>query len=186
MSYHSDLPGINFSNLLPDSWHENVTFSTYPSVKIRRRSLSGGDSGIHSELVQATETWRRGSGRYDTVFVRERGGSQTISTGGLTVARARLFFSFSFGGKFHECALVTNYLCSSSQDPNTGMWTVRRGRHPESRIVPLAQILCAAHLIPVYGTKKVPVNHHASETLNKYTSFYVNKYIDYDSFELAG
>lgn len=161
-------------------------FSTYPSVRIRHHDPSSDDSKMHSELVRATETWRGGPSRYDTVFVRERAGSQTISTGGLTVARVKLFFSFSFAGKLHECALVTNYICSSSRDPNTGMWTVQQGRHLESFIIPLAQILHATHLIPVYGTKRVPVHHQPSQTLDKFNSFYVNKYIDYESFELAG
>ncbi len=185
MSYHSDIPYVNFAHPLPNSWHENVPLSTYPSVKIRRRALSSGGSEERSELVRATETWRKGPGRFDTVFVQERPGTQTISSGGLSVARVRLFFLFFFAGKFHQCAFVTNYQLDTSQDPDTGMWIARRGRHPQSRVIPLTQILRAAHLIPVYGTKRVPKGHSASETLDKYATFYVNKYIDYDSFELA-
>ncbi len=92
MSDHSDIPYVNFLCPLSLSWHKNVTFSIYPSVKIWCHTLSSSDKAEHSELVQATDIWRGGPGWFDTVFVQEQSGPQTINSGGLTVAHARLFF----------------------------------------------------------------------------------------------
>lgn len=53
-----------------------------------------GISGMRSKRIRAVNTWRHGNGRYDCMFVN----TDPLQPGmcGLDVARARLFFSFTF------------------------------------------------------------------------------------------
>ena len=73
-------------------------------------------------------------------------------------------------------------------DPVTGMWVVFpdavQGRHKRS-VFHLDSFLCAAHLIPVFGTHKVPRDFHFSYSLDSFKAYYVNKYIDHHANEVA-
>lgn len=142
---------------------------------------------MKKERIRAVDSWRKGPGRYDTVFVKERPDVETISNG-LLIARARLFFSFEFKGSRHECALVNDYVyCGSHVDFDTGMWMVKpimRGPRRELRIIPLTQIYRAAHLLPVYGhQRKTAVSASSAQALDNFNIFYVSKFIDYHAFE---
>ncbi len=52
-------------------------------------------------------------------------------------------------------------------------------------IIPISQILRTAHLIPVYDGEPIPHKFLFTDTLDHYTEFYVNKFIDQHTFELA-
>lgn len=68
------------------------------------------------------------------------------------------------------------------------MWVVEptiSGSKPVVAVVPICKILRAAHLIPVYHEQGIPDGLEPSGTLDHFTKFYVNKYIDYHAFELA-
>ncbi|EKM73863.1 hypothetical protein AGABI1DRAFT_17991, partial [Agaricus bisporus var. burnettii JB137-S8] len=99
----------------------------YPSVVARFYAPSDG-LGLHgfkSERIRAVSTWRNQGARYDTVFVKGKPGSNTISTG-LTIARVRRFFSFTFNDQIHECGLVNEYhFVGTGPDEETGMWIVQ-------------------------------------------------------------
>ena len=45
-------------------------------------------------------------------------------------------------------------------------------------------ILHGAHLIPIFGQDFVPEGLHFSDTLDAFTVFYVNKFIDHHAFEI--
>lgn len=168
-----------------------LCFTTYPSVCARFHAPSD-PSGLHEmmkERVRAVASWRNGPARYDTVFVKEQEGADSISNG-LTIARTRFFFSFTLNEQRHECALIENYsYVGSSVDEDSGMWIVRptfRGRFKESRIIPISNIFRAAHLLPVYETGyKVPRSMKPEITLDSFKDFYVNKFIDHHAFEIA-
>jgi hypothetical protein len=74
-------------------------------------------------------------------------------------------------------------------DPVTGLWVV----HPDIihrwqnwwSVLHLDSFLCGAHLIPVYGTEMLPVNFDYSDSLDAFSAFYVNKYIDHHANEIA-
>ncbi|KAJ3563932.1 hypothetical protein NP233_g8618 [Leucocoprinus birnbaumii] len=183
MTLHSEMPEFNVVNSFPPETCEAISFSTHSSAVASFYSVSDSVS-IHTERVRATQSWQNGPGCYDTVFVKEAPEADSISSG-LTIAQVRLFFSFSFGGKSHSCAYLSDYTLHPLRDPNFRLWIVKRGHHPETRILPINRILRAAHLIPVYGNTKVSKNHTILQTLDKYTKFYVNKYVDYHSFQIA-
>ena len=50
-------------------------------------------------------------------------------------------------------------------------------------VVPVASLLCAAHLMPLFGWE-VLWNPYPSESLDVYAQFYVNKYADHQAFKL--
>ena len=109
---------------------------------------------------------------------------------GLLVARVFLFFRFSYNGVNYPCALVRWYSTSDEPDASTGLWVVRpestrQGmRHME--IIHIDSIVRGAHLLPIFPSD-APVYREVNymNVLDLYTSFYVNKHIDYHAFEIA-
>lgn len=188
LNNHPNYPDITPNYPLPAAWYQNLKISTYPSALAVFHSPSDSASlqGMHRERIRAVSSWRNGPGCYDTVLVKGESGVQILGQG-LAVARVQLFFSFSIQNKDHHCALITDYaLQGTSPDPDTRLWVISKCHPPKPHIIPLDHILCAAHLIPVYRTTKVPKDHDFTHTLSKYHMFYVNKYADYHSFEVAG
>ena len=111
----------------------------------------------------------------------------------MDVVRVSLFFSFEYDHIYYPCALV-DWFKKEGLDPVTGMWVVRpdivqRGRRQpaqlERSVLHLDSFLRAAHLIPVFGTDKVPRNFHFSFSLDVFKAYYVNKYIDHHANEVA-
>lgn len=106
---------------------------------------------------------------------------------GLAVVRVQLFFSFSFEGVYYPCALV-EWFTRQGRDPVTQFWVVRADTTDGVRdrtVIHLDAFLRAAHLIPVYGNREIPLNFHFSYSLDSFESFYVNKYIDHHANEIA-
>lgn len=107
---------------------------------------------------------------------------------GVDVARVHLFFSFELAEEVFSCALIHEY-CKTfdDPDPDNGMWIVEpdlnRDGYRVMSVVHVDSIIRAAHLLPVFGDSPVPREINFAHTLNIYTAFYVNKYIDYHAFE---
>ena len=61
------------------------------------------------------------------------------------------------------CTLVNWLVCKGDQpDPDTGMWVVsleKQDRVPMMQVINVKTIICAAHLIPVFGSENVPSDH---------------------------
>ncbi|KAF9643505.1 hypothetical protein BDM02DRAFT_3222474, partial [Thelephora ganbajun] len=101
-----------------------------------------------------------------------------------------LFFRFSHNGVDYPCALVHWYSTSSEPDASTGMWVV----HPESTcrgarhmgVIHLDSIVHGAHLLPKFPSD-APIYREINymNALDVYTSFYVNKFVDHHTFEIA-
>ncbi|KIK37310.1 hypothetical protein CY34DRAFT_92952, partial [Suillus luteus UH-Slu-Lm8-n1] len=72
---------------------------------------------------------------------------------------------------------------------DTGMWVVQPAHNnnntPHISVIHIDSIYRAAHLIPVYGTRVIPAQHHHHQTYDIFDRFYVNKYADHHSFEIA-
>ncbi|KIM36915.1 hypothetical protein M413DRAFT_77676 [Hebeloma cylindrosporum] len=141
------------------------------------------------ERIRAVSSWRRGPPRYDCVFV-ERDPDQP-GFQGLFVARVRSFFSITHSNKVkYPCALVSWFsTIGDSPCQETGMWMVepdfdRTGNRAMS-IIHIDSILRGAHLMGVSGTQFIPHHLTFSDTLDAFRSFYVNKYIDHHSHEIA-
>jgi hypothetical protein len=76
------------------------------------------------------------------------------------------------------------------KNSNTGMWVVRPDHYIRSRrrictIVHIDSILRAAHLIGASGPSFLPQEISPSDSLHAFKSFYVSKYADHHSYEIA-
>ena len=102
----------------------------------------------------------------------------------------RLFFTFSHDGVEYPCVLVCWFSCvGDSPDDDTGMWVVEPDTlddgEPFMSIIHLDAIVQASHLLPVFGRGRVSRTLQFTDTLDTFTRFYVNKYIDHHAFEIA-
>ena len=111
---------------------------------------------------------------------------------GFMVAHVRLFFKLEYGGVSHSYALIHDYTtCGEEPDKDTGMWIVRHALHgtrrPQAQVICISDILCAAHLIPVFsGLVPIPDDLKHTECLDypEFCTFYVNQFVDHHAFEI--
>jgi len=162
----------------------------YPSAVATFHAPSdiSGIGGMRHERIRAVKSWRKGPKRHDTVFVNTDPSADGMH--GLDIARVRLFFSFSYNGNKHPCALVDWFSCvDDGPNENTGMWVVEPDIQEDgtrfTSIIHLDTIVRAAQLLPVFGQGLVSRTLTLSDTRDEFTSFYVNKYADHHSFEIA-
>ena len=141
------------------------------------------------ERIHAVDHWRRWPGRYDTLFISTDSSAPGIL--GLEVARAHLFFSFTHNGIMYPCALV-HWFSRKNDAPSdiTGMWVVEPDIYPDGKpitsVVHLDTVFRAAHLLPVYRNHQSLSRHQRYEqTLDLFSEFYVNRYIDHHTFEVV-
>ena len=80
-------------------------------------------------------------------------------------------------------------LSETSPDEDTDMWVVEHefecDSSPSLSVEHLDSVVHAFHLIPVFGRDFIPVGLHFSETLDIYTRFYVNKFVDLHSHKIV-
>jgi hypothetical protein len=184
---HSDSDS-NATEALP-TFYGKIT--VYPSAVATFYAPSdiSGIGGMRRERIRAVESWRKGPGRYDTIFINTD--PSAVGMLGLDIARVRLFFSFSHDGVQYPCALVRWFSrMGDSPNSNTGMWTVEPDTLDDdgeilTSIIHLDTIVRAAQLLPVFGHEFVSRTLSFSDTLDEFTSFYVNKYADHHAFEIA-
>ena len=143
---------------------------------------------MHEEHIQSCPMWRGGGPRYDCVFV----GSDPDADGmhGYEIARVLCFFSFVYKGITYPCATICWFdKVGEEPDELTGMWIICPGtlpnHTPNYTIIHINSIYCAAHLIPVYGTDPILPEIKPHHSYNTFKSFYINKYADHHSFEIA-
>lgn len=179
---------LNLCPLLHEALRIHV-FHSAISTYYAPSDLSG-IGGMHRERIRATPSWKKGPGRYDCVFVETGGDDDLVGFRGLHVARVLLFFSFDFDGKPYPCALV-QWFTTYGESPcvDTGLWQVQpdvdaRGRRVTS-VIHIDSILRGAHLIGVFGTQALPRTFSYTDTLHSFRLFYVNKYADHHSHEIA-
>ncbi|TFK97053.1 hypothetical protein BDV98DRAFT_514393, partial [Pterulicium gracile] len=112
---------------------------------------------------------------------------QLSGMGGMEVARALLFFSFTQDDVKYSCTLVHWFQPThDGPDSLTGMWTFKpqyTGNRKALQVINLDCIARAVQLIPCYDNDTVSLNLDFSQTLDHYRKFYVNKYADHHSHE---
>lgn len=147
-----------------------------------------GIGGMHRERIRASPSWQCGPGRFDCVYIDKD--PELDGFRGLHVARVNLFFSFKFDGVTYPCALVqwfSTYGNSPCED--TGLWMVEADRDARGRrivsVIHTDSILCGAHLIGVAGSSFLPWTFSHTDSLHSFKLFYVNKYADHHSHEIA-
>jgi hypothetical protein len=185
---HSDHMSVDSTVSALSSFYGKIT--VYPSAVATFHAPSdiSGIGGMRRERIRAVKSWRKGPGRYDTIFVNTDPSLEGMR--GLEVARVRLFFSFSHDNVEYPCALVHWFSrVGDLPDDRTGMWIVEPDildeGEPFMSIIHLDTIVRASHLLPVFGQGRVSRTLHFSDTLDTFTRFYVNKYIDHHAFEIA-
>ena len=109
---------------------------------------------------------------------------------GLHVARARLFFSFKSAGQVIPCALVEWFSpIGDEPDADTDMWVVEPDRDEHDNrvlgVIHLESIVRSAHLIGVAGSQFLPRGLQYQDSLDAFQTFYVSKFADHHSHELA-
>ena len=147
-----------------------------------------GIGGMHRQRIRATPSWQQSYGRYDCMFLEKD--PALVGFRGLHAAQICLFFSFKHDCKTYPCALV-QWFSPIGDEPceDTGMWIVEpdwdcNGQRLTS-IIHIDTAVCSAHLLPVYGSAFIPHGLHFSETLCAFRAFYINKYADHHSHEIA-
>jgi hypothetical protein len=114
---------------------------------------------------------------------------------GYVVARVLLFFSFRYASNNFPMALVWWYTLSDDsgcRDKATGMWLVEReycnslttSREPHLAVVHVDTIFYAVHLLPYFGYKPVIQRVTQDNSLDRYAMYYVNRYVDHQSFKI--
>ena len=176
-------PGIADAAELPTFYGEITIYPSAVAVFHAPSDISG-IGGMRHERIHAVESWQKASGRYDTIFASTDPSMEGMR--GLDVARVRLLFSFAYEGTEYPCALVRWFSrMGDSPDDRTGMWIVEPDDEETFSIIHLDTIVRASHLLPVFGQDRVPTTLSFTDSLDTFTRFYVNKYIDHHAFEIA-
>lgn len=176
--------------------HINVSCADHLKVFHSARAIfcapsnPSSTTGMHHETIRATPSWKRGEipgPRYDCVFVSNGSSSEGSIMSDLLIARVLLFFSFTFDGKLHQCALVHWFSIFGDQpDADNGMWVTTPDYSGSARnlsVIHIDSIFRAAHLLPIFDTTPLPRALNYTDTLDSFQGFYVNKYIDYHAYE---
>ena len=184
----SSLSNIDDSDDDLPEFDEVISLYTSAVATFYAPSDLSGIGGMHRERIRALSSWRGEGPRYDCIFVNTDPTQNGMS--GLEVARVRSFFSFKFRNVLYPCALIQWYSHDDDgPDEDTGMWVVEPDSLPDgsasTAVIHLDSILRAAHLIPVYGQDTIPTDIPLAYSLDVFHSYYVNKYIDHHTFEIA-
>ena len=117
----------------------------------------------------------------DTVFVvldESQAGME-----GMEIGRVLLFFSFHYRRKHFSCALINWFLHGEEPNHDTGMWTVQlecdRWGWPPVKVIDIDSIAQGAHLLPVFGSSRIPDDFSHHDTLHSFNSFFVDHFIDH-------
>lgn len=139
-----------------------------------------GPGGMRQERIRSTPAFH-GHPRRDTVFVVLDDSKPRME--GMEIGRVLLFFSFFYRHKPYSCALINWFVHDDEPDADTGMWTVQlerdEKREPTVQIIPVETIARAAHLLPIYGSTRVPDDFSHHDALDSFNSFFVNHFADH-------
>lgn len=148
-----------------------------------------GLGGMRHERIRSVKSWRGGPARYDCVFME--GDSEEEGFSGLLVGRVFMFFHFVHKSQMYECALIHWYsTVGDTPCDETGLWMVSpdfdREGSPNLEVIHIDCLYRGAHLIGVTGDLRLPTkDFSASDSLDAFRSFYINKYIDYHAHKTA-
>ena len=140
------------------------------------------------EHIHVTLRWGKSQvPHYDTTFAVTN--PDIPGMGGLDIARVKLLFSFKHCGETYPCVLI-HWFSKIGEEPdiNTGMWRVGpdfdADGDPLYAVIHLDTMIRAAHLI---GEPDRPLSAAITyiSALDMFDSFYVNKYVDHHTYEIA-
>jgi hypothetical protein len=143
-----------------------------------------GGGGMSRETIWSNSNWH-GAPRYDTVFVAL---NDEPGMPGMVVARVLLFFSFCFRRREFKCALVNWFIRKANEPhPDTRMWEVHLEKENgvcTLEIIHIDSIVRGAHLLPVFGSGKLPQSLGFQSSLDSFDVYFINQYADHHVHEL--
>ncbi|KAJ7600215.1 hypothetical protein C8J56DRAFT_999638 [Mycena floridula] len=147
-----------------------------------------GIHGMRSERIRATPSWRKEGPRYDCAYVVDDKTKEGFR--GMSVVRIHLFFSFKHNHVRYPCALIEWFKKRGARpDADVGMWIVdyeskgRVGSHVFT-VIHLDTIFRAVHLVPVFGTRSIPLEFSFTYSLDCFDAFYVNRFVDSHAYDM--
>ncbi|KAF8257006.1 hypothetical protein EI94DRAFT_1774697 [Lactarius quietus] len=144
-----------------------------------------GVGGIHQEQIRSTPSWYNNP-CCDMVYVVLDDSLPGLE--GMVISRVQLFFSFTYRRVNHCCTFV-NWFVHEDDEPDldTRMWVVsleKQNGKPTTQVIDIKTIARATHLLPVFGSDLVPIDVQYHNSLDRYQSFFINKFADHHSHEL--
>ena len=106
------------------------------------------------------------------------------------VAQVLLFLPFTSCDILYPCALVQWFvIVGDAPCSDTGMWMAKPKMEDDSTqvmsIIHIDSIVRGAHLIGVYGKLFLPRDFSHFDSLMAFQAYYVNKFIDHHTNEIA-
>jgi hypothetical protein len=141
---------------------------------------------MRRERIRSHPNWRGQYPRRDTVLVSV-GSEDDSPMRGTIIGRVFLFLAVHFREEILPAALV-HWFSPTDVAPHsdTGLWVVRPeyvADHPTMTVIPLGAIVCAAHLMPVFGSAFLPEGFEFTSTLDAFHSYFVNAHVDHHMYE---
>jgi hypothetical protein len=174
----------------------NIDIEDLPKISVFNSALAivhapsdpSGVGGMCREFIRATASWRGSNARYDCVFYKEK--ASPCGMHDLHIVRVHSFFQLHYRDTSYSCALVHWFKTLDDEaDEDTGMWKVEpvfdADGKPWATIVEVKNLHRAAHLLPIFGSAFVEEGLTFDQTLDRFRLFYVNRFIDHNSFYLA-
>ena len=142
----------------------------------------------HKQCIWSTPVWQQGPLCCDCVFIKKD--TRLDGMCGLHVAQVLLFLSFTSHHILYPCALVQWFvIVGNAPCGETGMWIVKPEMEEVSTqatsIICIDSIVWGTHLIGVYGELFLPCGFSHFDSLSTFQAYYVNKFIDYHTNEIA-
>ncbi|KIK97909.1 hypothetical protein PAXRUDRAFT_135347, partial [Paxillus rubicundulus Ve08.2h10] len=141
------------------------------------------------KVIRTVPSWHQGPAQYDCVYMSTDEAKDGML--GVDIACVYCFFSFTHTDRqIFPCALVHWFdWVADEPDELTGMWMVSlsflQDGSQNFTVIHIDSIVCAAHLLPIFGDELVPSYVRFHNTLDVYRGFYVNCFADHHAFELA-
>ena len=190
--HHPGSSAHNIPNLPP--FYEKITIHTSAIATFHAPSDLSSIGGMKCKHIHAVKHCRNGPGHYDMMLVNiahdDDDPSSVWELHGLEVAWAHLFFLFTLDGVKYPCTLVHWFSCTGDVSSDaTGMYTVEpehsHNGQPVMSIIHLDVVFRVAHLLPVFYKYPALSKHQRYKyTLDLFSTFYLNCYIDHHLFEV--
>ena len=115
--------------------------------------------------------------------------SNLVNTTGLRVAQLRAIFSLPEHLRHphlpNKLAYIEWFTPFRAPHLDSGLFSVTRASRnngPDSEVIPLDSIISSCHLIPRFGTKFHPAKWDSDNALEECKSFFLNKYLNIQTF----
>ena len=173
----------------PEDIHQSFAIFDSAVAIVHAPSDPSGIGGMRREFIRTTRSWRKGASRFDCMLYKGNTANPRDMRD-LQVVRACRFFRFGYKNQLYSCALVHWFKTLADEpDDETGMWKIEpifaaNGR-PLATVVAVRDLVRAVHILPVFDSSFTKKGLTFDQMLDKFKLFYVNKFVDNNSFWLV-